>query len=227
MVNFVLVHGGAHGAWCWDRLVPRLRENTTTGAVLAVDLCGHGHRLGDRPQGEIRIADYVDSVVEELESADLSDVVLVGHSLAGITLPEVAARCPDRIHRLVYLSTTNPPVGSCVNDSMAHPLSPISRGVDVTEAFCSDLDEETAAWLVGNLGPQPEGVLAESIRRVAGPREIPSTYVLLEKDEVLPPAYQLEQAETIGADEIVRFEAGHSAFASRPTELAELLLSLG
>jgi len=193
---------------------------------MAVDLCGHGSRLGALPQDEIAIKDYVDSVVGDIEEADLTDVVLVGHSLAGISLPHVAARSSKRIHRLVYLSTTNPSVGSCVNDSMAHPLSPISRGVDVTQAFCSDLDEETAGWLMGNLGPQPPGVLAEPVERVAGPREIPSTYVLLEKDEVLPPDYQLEQAETIGVDEIIRFEAGHSAFASRPADLAGLLLTL-
>jgi len=206
--------------------LPHLRQDTRVEAVIAVDLCGHGTRLGDIPQDEISIRHYVDSVVDDIEAAALTDVVLVGHSLAGISIPHVAARLPDRIARLVYLSTTNPALGCCVNDSMAHPLSPISRGIDLTKAFCSDLDDETAAWLTGNLGPQPPGVLSEPIERVAGPREIPSTYVLLEKDEVLPPDLQLEQAETLDVDEIVRFEAGHSAFASRPGDLAELLLSL-
>ena len=60
--------------------------------------------------------------------------------------------------------------------------------------------------------------------RLAGPPDIPSTYVLLEHDEVLLPAYQLEHAKRIGAGEIVRLAAGHSAFASRPEALAELLL---
>lgn len=226
MTNFVLVHGGAHAGWCWDRVLPHLREDSRVAGVIAVDLCGHGSRLGDLPQDEIAISHYVDSVVDDIEAAALTDVVLVGHSLAGISIPLVAARLSNRISRLVYLSTTNPAIGCCVNDSMAHPLSPISRGIDLTQAFCSDLDEETADWLVGNLGPQPPGVLSQPVERVAGPREIPSTYVLLEKDEVLPPDLQLEQAETLGVDEIVRFEAGHSAFASRPADLAGLFLSL-
>ncbi len=226
MTSFVLVHGGSHGGWCWDRLVPHLARDPRVGGVVAVDLCGHGTRIDALPQHEIAIRHYVESVVEDVEAASLTDVILVGHSLAGISIPHVAARLPGRIRRLVYLSTTNPTAGACVNDSMMHPLSPISRGVEVTEAFCSDLDEETATWLLGNLGPQPPGVLAEPIERVTGPPEIPSTYVLLEKDEVLPPAFQLEQAEAVGAGEIVRFEAGHSAFASRPGDLAELFLSL-
>ena len=224
MTSFVLVHGGSHGAWCWDRVVPFLRDDSRVDSVLAVDLCGHGTRLEAKPQDEIEIADYVDDVVGDIEAADLREVVLVGHSMAGITIPHVAARIPDRIRRLVYLSTTNPARGRSIEDSMTHPLSPISRGIDVTDAFCSDLDEETRGWLVARLGPEPPGPMRERIERVAGPREIPSTYILLEQDQVLPTSFQLEQAETIGADEVVHFDAGHSAFASRPGPLAELLL---
>ena len=35
----VLIHGGAHGAWCWEPLLPHL-----SGEVLAVDLPGRGRR---------------------------------------------------------------------------------------------------------------------------------------------------------------------------------------
>jgi len=48
--------------------------------------------------------------------------------------------------------------------------------------------------------------------------------VVLERDEALPPAFQREQARNAGVDEIVSFDAGHSAFASRPRDLAALLL---
>ncbi|MEN8161650.1 MAG: alpha/beta hydrolase, partial [Myxococcota bacterium] len=184
----------------------------------------HGARLDVKPLPEITIADYVDDVAREIESRDLRQVLLVGHSLAGITLPEVARRLPERIRRLVYLSTSNPPAAQSVNDLMKHPLSPLSRGVDARTMFCNDLDEETAAWLLGQLGPEPPGPLSEPVRVASGPADVPSTYILLERDEALPPAFQREQAEQAGADEIVSFDAGHSAFASRPRELAQLLL---
>jgi pimeloyl-ACP methyl ester carboxylesterase len=225
MASFVLVHGGAHGAWCWERLIPLLERDPRVSRALAVDLPGHGTRLASKPQDQIQVADYVDAVVSDIEGADLSDVVLVGHSLAGITIPHVAARLPQRMRRVVYLSTTNPALGRSIMDEMqTNPLSPISRGIDTTAAFCSDLDAATTDWLRGRLGPQPMGPMEAKMTRVAGPPEIPSTYVLLEHDEVLPPAYQLEHARRIGVDEIVRMAAGHSAFASRPQELAELLL---
>lgn len=208
-------------------MTPFLESASEVSSVVAVDLCGHGDRLHEKPQDEISIADYVHSVVRALDEGDLRDVVLVGHSMAGITIPHVAAERPDRIARLVYLSTTNPPVGATVSDSMNHALSPLARGVDLVAAFCSDLDEESAQWLVEHLGPQPPGVMTEAVTRVAGPPEIPSTYIVLDKDEVLPPAYQIEQAESIGVEEVVHFSAGHSAFASRPEALAKVLLGLG
>ena len=228
MSNFVLVHGGAHAAWCWDRLVPRLQAAPGVGQVVAVDLCGHGTRADRKPFLEIGVDDYVDSVLEDLETRDLRGVTLVGHSLAGLTLPHVAARAPDRIERLVYLSTTNPPLGRSVLDEMSDsPHFSANQTSNIEEAFCSDLDAASAQWLTQHLGPQPPGPLEEPSRRVAGPPEIPSIYILLESDAVLSPAYQLEQATRLGVGATLRLDAGHSAFASKPAELAELLLGIG
>ena len=224
MASFVLVHGGAHGAWCWDHLVPHLRVDPRVDTVLAVDLTGHGTRLDAKPPESITVADYVDDVVHAIERADLRDVVLVGHSMAGITLPGAASRVANRIRRLIYLSTTNPPVGHSIMDSMQHPLSPLSRGVDFQTMFCNDLDEAMTQWLFARLGEEPPGPMNEPVVAAPAAASLPSTYILLERDEALPPALQREQARNACADEIVPFDAGHSAFASRPRELAQLLL---
>lgn len=224
MTSFVLVHGGAHGAWCWERLVPFLRASPQVEDVVAVDLSGHGARRDVKPLEAITLDDYVEDVVREIESRDLRDVVLVGHSLAGISVSPAAARLEARLRRVVYLSTANPAEGRSVEDLMKHPLSPLSRGADFHAMFCSDLDEESSAWLLAQLGPEPPGPMSAPIRVARAPAGVESTYILLERDEALPPAFQREQARTAGVDEVVPFDAGHSAFASRPRELAELLL---
>ncbi len=224
MTNFVLVHGGSHGSWCWDRLVPHLRSDARVEYVLAIDLPGHGARRNVKPLEAITLADYVDHVVREIESQNMQRVVLVGHSLAGITIPRVAARVPDRIQRLIYLSTSNPLAGQSIADLMQHPLSPLSRGVDFHKMFCNDLDEEATAWLRSNLEPEPPGPINEPVSPVVVPSGLKSTYILLERDEALPPAFQREQAQNANVDEVVSFDAGHSAFVSRPRELADLLL---
>jgi pimeloyl-ACP methyl ester carboxylesterase len=224
MPSFVLVHGAAHGAWCWERVVPHLEASPRVEAVVAVDLTGHGARLDAKPQAAITRADYVADVVREVELRDLRDVVLVGHSLAGISVPEAAARLAPRMRRLILLSTAHPEPGRSVEQLMAHPLSPLSRGVDFERMFCNDLDADATAWLLGHLGPEPAGPMREAVPAVSLPQGLPSSYVLLERDEALPPALQRELARTAGAGEVLPFDAGHSAFASRPRELAELLL---
>lgn len=223
-VSYVLVHGAAHGAWCWERMLPFLEADPRVASVVALDLSGHGTRRDAKPLEEIAIADYVDDIVHAIESRDLHEVVLVGHSLAGISVPHAAARLEQRIKRLVYLATSNPPAGSTVMELMKHPLSPISRGVTADTMFCNDLDPETAAWLLDRLGDEPPGPMHEPVVRAAI-EQVPTTYILLERDEALPADLQLEQATVAQVDELVRFDSGHSAFAARPRELAEVLLS--
>jgi pimeloyl-ACP methyl ester carboxylesterase len=225
VTDFVLVHGGSHGAWCWDRLVPLLAADERVGAVVAVDLSGHGSKATVKPLDQISRSDYVADVMKEIEAADLREVVLVGHSLAGITLPLVAAKIPQRMRRLVYLSTSNPLPGQSLNQLMEHPLSPFSRGADFREMFCNDLDAQTREWLLSRIGDEPLGPLNEPMPTVRLPESLPSTYILLEQDQALVPDFQREQAANAGVDEIVTLDAGHSAFASKPAELARILLS--
>ena len=224
MASFVLVHGGSLGAWCWERLTPHLRADPRAESVVAVDLTGHGARRDAKPRDTIVLADYVDDVVREIEGRNLYDVVLVGHSLAGITIPQAAARLADRIQRLIYLSTSNPATGESIADLMKHPLSPVSRRVDFRDMFCNDLDDEATTWLLSKLEPEPPRPMREPVPAVAPVSSMKSTYILLERDEALPPAYQREQARNAGVDEVVTFDAGHNAFVSRPRALADLLL---
>ena len=225
-VSYALVHGAAHGAWCWERVTPYLEADLRVEAVVAIDLPGRAATRIDKPIEEIEIADYAAQIASEVEARDLREVVLVGHSLAGISIPHAAARLGPRMKHLVYLATANPPPGTTVMDLMQHPLSPISRGLagDPATMFCNDLDAETTSWLLKRLVDEPPGVMIEPLTRAELPPELPTTYVLLERDESLPPALQLEQAQCAAVDEVIRFDSGHSAFAAKPRELAELLL---
>jgi pimeloyl-ACP methyl ester carboxylesterase len=225
-VSFVLVHGASHGAWCWGRTVPHLEADPRVGAVVAIDLPGRPGARDPKPVGEIRIADYVRCIADEIESRDLHEVILVGHSLAGLSIPHAAARVAPRMRRLVHLATSCPPEGATVMQLMQHATSPLSRGLagDPVAMFCNDLDEPTTAWLVERLVEEPPGVLVEPVVRADLPPDLPTTYILLEQDATLLPAFQVEQARAANVDEIVRFDSGHSAFAARPRELADLLL---
>ncbi|MFQ6117941.1 MAG: alpha/beta hydrolase, partial [Candidatus Bipolaricaulia bacterium] len=108
MADYVLVHGAWQGAWGWARLKKSLEERGQR--VLAVDLPGHGERI-QADLAKIALQDYIDTVTEEIVKDDLHDVILVGHSLGGITVPYVAERIRERIKRLVFISCLLPDEG--------------------------------------------------------------------------------------------------------------------
>ena len=106
MSVFVLVHGAYHGGWCYARVVPLLEAAGHT--AIAVDLPGHGDN--PRPIAEVTLDAYIDHVCEIISSQP-EPAVLVGHSLAGITITQVAERMPERQAWLVYLTAMMPENG--------------------------------------------------------------------------------------------------------------------
>ena len=224
MTHFILVHGASHGAWCWEQVLPLLAADPRVGEVIAVDLPGHGAQREVKPLADITLDDYVAHVAGLIEDRDLEDVVIVGHSLAGLTLPPVAHRVEARLRRVIYMASANPEMGSTVSGLMDHPLSPVRRGVSMETMFCNDLDDERSQWLMSQLVDEPPRLMETPVEVPRAPSGVPSTYILLERDEALPPDFQREQARAARVDEVVSLDTGHSAFVAKPRELAELLL---
>src|SRR5215472_7271788 len=98
MNTLVLVHGGGHGAWAWDKVVPLLHEQGHR--VIAPNLPGHGD---GRPIGHQTLATYTQRIIEYLDD-EPEPVILVGHSMGGLTISQVAEERPDKISALVYLA---------------------------------------------------------------------------------------------------------------------------
>jgi hypothetical protein len=75
VTTFALLHGTFHGAWCWDLLRPELERRGHR--TVAMDLpC---------PDPDAGAARYAEVVAEAVEPS--AEVVLVGHSLAGLVIP--------------------------------------------------------------------------------------------------------------------------------------------
>jgi pimeloyl-ACP methyl ester carboxylesterase len=98
MNTIVLVHGAWVDASCWDNVVPALKA--AGHEVLVVSLPGHG--ADNTPFGNISLQSYVDAVKRVI--GQRTDITLVGHSLAGIIISEVAEQIPDQIRNMVYIS---------------------------------------------------------------------------------------------------------------------------
>lgn len=229
MTSYVLVHGGAHGGWCWERLTPYLEADARVDRVVALDLPGHGQRVDERDLNEITLEDYIEDIAGTVRRLDLRDVVLVGHSLAGASMPQAAARVADRVKRAVFLSALIPGEGkSSLETIEANRTLDLPRGGDMSEQyrsmFCNDEDDETARWHLSKLGPQPPAIMTAKVSRAGFPQDLPSTYIVLLKDQALAPSFQRELLKNLPDPEVVELDAGHSAMVSKPKELADILL---
>jgi pimeloyl-ACP methyl ester carboxylesterase len=172
------------------------------------------------------------------------DVVLVGHSYNGNTIPLVAARRPVR--HLVYLCAMVPDIGRSVFDQMSDELemlNPVAyeQGLSLPDEqlrqvwtdldlacamFYGDCDEPTTKAAIDRLRPQSAypAIVPSSLTEFPA---VPTTYVVCSDDQILRPVWSRHTArERLGA-ELIELPGDHSPFYSRPDVLAEVLLGLG
>jgi pimeloyl-ACP methyl ester carboxylesterase len=231
----VLVHGAWHGAWCWDRVVPRLASAGIEAT--AIDLPGHGADPG--PSGDLH-GDAA-SVRRELDRLG-GDVVLVGHSYGGAVITEAGDH--PAVGHLVYVAAFALDEGeSCLSsaiakaDALDHQGRPnlaagfvegpgrtitVERTIAAT-CFFNDCDDDTAAWALDRLGPQPQITLAQAPEAVAW-RKTPSTYAVCADDMAVHPGLQRILARRCGS--VTEWPTGHSPFLSRPDLVAALVARL-
>jgi pimeloyl-ACP methyl ester carboxylesterase len=108
MSTFVLVHGAWQTAATWDPVVPLLR--TAGHRVFAPVLTGIDPGAS-RLTREVGLDTHVSDLVQLLETFDLREVVLVGHSYAGMIITGVAEHAAPRIAKLVYVDAFIPEHG--------------------------------------------------------------------------------------------------------------------
>ena len=100
--HFVLVHGACHGAWSWYKLKPPLEE--AGHRVTAVDLAASGINM-KAIQDVHSMLDYSQPLLDVVASlAPGEKVVLVGHSLGGLSLATAMEKFPDKIALAVFLT---------------------------------------------------------------------------------------------------------------------------
>jgi len=210
--------------------------------VITPDLPGRGGvPIPDPP---IRIEHFVEAVLRDIDSHGAKNVVLVGHSFAGVTLPGVAHRLGARAKRLVYVSATVPTRGDDAHVAFPAWSRALLRAsarkgsqVELSDRmpdriarrwFCSDLDEDGTRFVMARLQGE---LLAPALERVSLSYEdvpsVPTTYVRLTKDRAVSPRRQMAMARRLGSRcSIVDLAAGHDVMISQPEALAHILNEL-
>ena len=111
MTVFLFVPGGWHGGWVFEQVCAELAARGHVPHALTLS----GLEPGS-PGHTANLDTHIEDVLRYLARRDLSQVVLCGHSYAGLVLRGVSDACPERLAGLVYVDAYVPTDGdSCWN----------------------------------------------------------------------------------------------------------------
>ncbi|MFK0292802.1 alpha/beta fold hydrolase [Streptomyces sp. NPDC090442] len=240
MSTFLLVHGAWHGGWCWERVVPLLEA--AGHRVFAPSLTGYGDKV-HLAGPEVGLDTHVDDVARLITAENLNDVILVGHSYAGLVISSAANRISQRIAHLVYLDAMVPKDG----ESAADVQPAVRQLIELAETSESGwrvppMPEQPApfglfgvtepadvAWLRGMLSDQPVRCLQQPVR-LDNPaaNAIPRTHI--HNVGATPAGIPRRPVPAIQPNgtpaQVWELPTGHDCMITMPTELSELLLKL-
>jgi pimeloyl-ACP methyl ester carboxylesterase len=232
----VLVHGGAHAGDCWDLTVDEILRLAPDLRVLAVDLPGRRAKAGDLRT--VTISDWVDSIVSDIEEAGFDDVVIVAHSLGGVSVPGVAARLgPSRVREIVFAWAFIPPEGTAVVDTLSGPVSWYARRGAKTGkvgelpsligrlVFLNGVSHAPRQFMLDRLCSDSPRVATEVVSRRDMPNDVPRTWILTLRDRALSVASQRRSIAALGGVQtLIPMDTCHDMMISEPELLAGHLL---
>ncbi|MBD2701971.1 alpha/beta fold hydrolase [Spirosoma sp. BT702] len=236
--TYVLVHGAWQAPYVWDAV--RSDLIISGQKVLVVELPGHG--ADKTPPHTLTLDTYRDKVIEAMSKVD-GKVVLVGHSMGGMVITNVAEKVPTKISRLVYIGAFLPASGQALTDlAFSDPDSKLGPAlVPSADQLMLDVKREELTALFINDGSQ-----AEKDRVIANYRAEPAipftnkvtltkenfgavekVYIKTLQDVVISPSLQDRMIAGAGIKTIYQVNTSHSPFLAQPRAVSDLLLKIG
>ena len=234
-----------HGAWQSESEWEQIKINLTAEGyqVSVVNLPGHGEDT--TPASQVEFVDYVNTVKAAVNSYN-QPVILVGHSLGGAIITQLAAEIPNKIRKLVYVAGYIPVSGKSVLDyammdqgSLLGPAlqhEPAADGTlglsnpnaDLTNIFCQDGTSAQKQFLLDNYRAEPfapflyplDYQLADYNK--AGKKY----YVYTTEDRAISYPFQQQMVATFGITNTYSMSTGHSPFVSQATEFTNKLIAI-
>jgi pimeloyl-ACP methyl ester carboxylesterase len=232
VATFVLVHGGWHGGWCWNRVSKLLSAKQHT--VVAPTLTGLGER-SHLLNPEIDLDTHVLDVVNVMKWQELRDVVLVGHSYGGMVISGVAEQMEQSIASVVMLDAFVPANGQSMNDLGSPQIRQLihkaaSEGAisipPVAAAFFN-VNENDRAWVDALCTPHPLKSLLQKIT-LTGARERIARKAYIRAANYESNLFDTALSEVRNRGWLTsKIDAGHDAMIDAPARLAEVLEGLG
>lgn len=203
--------------------------------VCAPDLPGLGKDL--TPPANVTLADNVQKITRLMDKFE-DQVILVGHSLGGITISQVAEARRRKLKALVYVCGLLPPSGKSGRDMTSlepdalfrrsREVSPDGATYTFAKAtlpaiFYEDVPPEDRYRAIERLRPQPLAISATPVTLTEERfGSVPRWYIECVHDRAIRIGLQRQMVKMTPC-KVLKLECGHTPFYSKPEELAELL----
>jgi pimeloyl-ACP methyl ester carboxylesterase len=245
MAAFVLVPGAWLGGWVWERTARRLRQRGHDVHPVTLTGLGERARLGGP---DVNLDTHVADVVDLVRDQGLHDVVLLGHSYAGIVVTGAADRIPERLAKVVYLESGPVPDGVAyldmedpkakerderqvadTGDGWRLAMPSWEELEQVNGASLEGLGDAERAWLRDHATDHPFGTYTQPLRLRGGAAEplpkvlISSSFPLEQVRELIAGGHPWFAALAGPEWELLELRTGHWPMACRPDDLADLL----
>lgn len=237
--TYVLIHGAWHTGAELEAVADHIRKSGHT--VHCPTLAGNGP---DDDRSQIGLTQAIDSAVQYITDANLSNVRLVGHSYGGMVISGVADRIADRLARLVYVNAFVPENGDSLNDLVPPHYVELFDAVAAEnnnavmlpfpvwrEAFINDADLELAKSSYAKLNPHPYRTFTEaiSLKQPLAQLNVGKSYVNCQQDTAMPHGYPWHPrlSERLGLFRLVECSGSHEAWFTDPEGLAKAIVMAG
>jgi pimeloyl-ACP methyl ester carboxylesterase len=232
--TIVLVHGAWSDHSAWKTVKPLLEAEGFH--VLAVNLPGHGSDT--TPFTSITLQSYVDAVKSEI--GETKNVTLVGHSMAGIVISQVAEDMPGSIKKLIYLAAYLPANGqslldiakkdadSHVGKFLAIDQATASASINkdgAVDIFVADAPTGVQNHYANGVKPDPLVPFVSPVKLTDGSfGSIDKVYIHTKNDHAVSYPTQQAMVKTGQVKREYTLISSHTPFFSMPKELAAILI---
>jgi pimeloyl-ACP methyl ester carboxylesterase len=220
----ILVPGFWLGAWAWDEVAERLKNDGFEVTPLTLP----GLEAANTDRSSITLSDHIDAICQAVEGAG-SRVVLAVHSGTGFSGYAASDRCPENIAAMVYVDSA--PGVSPLDAEFEGSEKPFNWEEIKGEENLDGLSEEQLETFRQRALPEPGGVLRERVPLTNDARRnIPTTIICTAYPSEAYKKYAAEQdwSWLAGVRELrnidwVDLPTSHWPMWSRPGELAEII----
>jgi putative intracellular protease/amidase len=234
--TYVLVHGAwaDESAWGFVRNQLAVKAN-----VVVVNLPAHGIDLTDGTKTGLN--DYVKTVTNAV-TAQNGKVILVGHSMAGMVISQVAENIPAKIEKLVYVAAFLPKNGESLNGivnkflnnkqpeifefNKDYSLISIKKEV-IPTVVCEDCPPFMKEALVKYHRAEPLKGFNDKVVLTSKFTTVPKYYISTTADNAVPFPLQQQMIQNNGSiKKVFEMKTSHLPFVVQADEFIKILTSI-